>query len=83
MAPTTPKRISQTQIANELGYSQALVSMVLNSRKQGISEKAYQRIWDYATTHGYSPRGMSIDSSQGKVGFYNDWLHITITPQAR
>jgi LacI family transcriptional regulator len=66
MAPTTPKRISQTQIANELGYSQALVSMVLNSRKQGISEKAYQRIWDYATTHGYSPRGMSIDSVKEK-----------------
>ncbi len=56
------KRISQTQIAGELGYSQALVSMVLNGRKQGISELAYNRIWEYATTHGYSPRGMDIDN---------------------
>lgn len=56
------KRISQTQIAGELGYSQALVSMVLNGRKQGISEAAYNRIWDYATTHGYSPRGMDINN---------------------
>jgi len=65
MAHQPPKRISQTQIAKELGYSQALVSMVLNGRKQGISEDAYKRIWDYATTHGYSPRGMSIDTVPG------------------
>ena len=64
MAPQPPKRISQTQIAKELGYSQALVSMVLNGRKQGISEDAYQRIWDCAKTHGYSPRGMNIDSAR-------------------
>lgn len=62
MSSQPAKRISQTQIAKELGYSQALVSMVLNGRKQGISEEAYKRIWDYAITHGYSPRGMNIDS---------------------
>lgn len=56
--------ISQTQIAKELGYSQALVSMVLNGRKQGISEEAYKRIWDFATSNGYSPRGMNIDSAR-------------------
>ncbi len=56
------KRISQTQIAVELGYSQALVSMVLNGRKQGISEAAYNRIWNFAITHGYSPRGMAINN---------------------
>jgi LacI family transcriptional regulator len=57
-----PKRISQIHIAKELGYSQALVSMVLNGRKQGISDAAYQRIWEYAVAHGYSPRGMNLDS---------------------
>ena len=62
MSSQPAKRISQTQIAKELGYSQALVSMVLNGRKQGISEEAYKRIWDYAITNGYSPRGMSIDT---------------------
>ena len=62
MSSQPSKRISQTQIARELGYSQALVSMVLNGRKQGISEEAYKRIWDYAITHGYSPRGMNIDT---------------------
>ncbi len=64
MPQQSPKRISQTQIAKKLGYSQALVSMVLNGRKQGISEDAYTRIWDYAITHGYSPRGMNIDSAK-------------------
>jgi len=59
-------RISQTQIANELGISQALVSMALNGRKKGISEKTYKTIWDYALQHGYSPRGMSIESAREK-----------------
>jgi DNA-binding LacI/PurR family transcriptional regulator len=36
--------------------------MVLNGRKKGISDAAYKRIWDYAIGHGYSPRGMSIDT---------------------
>ena len=49
-------------IARELGYSQALVSMVLNGRKKGISKTAYERIWEYAIRHGYSPRGMRMDS---------------------
>ena len=53
------------QIARELGYSQALVSMVLNGRKKGISKTAYGRIWDYAIRHGYSPRGMRMDSIRG------------------
>lgn len=52
-------------IAKELGYSQALVSMVLNGRKKGISKTANKRIWDYAIRHGYSPRGMRMDSIRG------------------
>lgn len=62
MPKDPPKRISQTQIANELGYSQALVSMALNGRKKGISATAYDRIWKYALEHGYSPRGMVINT---------------------
>ncbi len=64
MPPSKRNRISQTQIANELGFSQALVSMALNGRKKGISEKTYKTIWDYATKHGYSPRGMDIESAK-------------------
>lgn len=60
-------RISQTQIANELGFSQALVSMALNGRKKGISESTYKIIWDYAIQHGYSPRGMSIETAKENV----------------
>ncbi len=63
MSDSSSKRISQAQIARELGYSQALISMALNGRKKGMSEKAYQRIWDYATQHGYSPRGMRLDTA--------------------
>ncbi|MBH55115.1 MAG: hypothetical protein CMI18_12325, partial [Opitutaceae bacterium] len=65
MSKRIPKRISQMAIAKELGYSQALVSMVLNGRKKGISEAAYKRIWDFAITNGYSPRGMNIESVRG------------------
>lgn len=68
MADKPHKRISQTHIAKKLGYSQALVSMVLNGRKKGISEAAYERIWDYAIENGYSPRGMSIDSVKESSG---------------
>lgn len=38
--------------------------MVLNGRKKGISDAAYKRIWNYAISHGYSPRGMDIDSAR-------------------
>ena len=62
MSNPAHRRISQMHIAKELGYSQALVSMVLNGRKKGISKTASKRIWDYAIHHGYSPRGMRMDS---------------------
>lgn len=55
------KRISQQQIARELGVSQALVSMVLNGRRSGISDASYDKIWEFARAHGYTPRGMNVD----------------------
>jgi LacI family transcriptional regulator len=54
------KKISQIVIAQKLGVSQSLVSIVLNGRKEGIAEKTYKRIWDYAMRHGYSPKGMIL-----------------------
>ena len=71
------KKISQVQIAKELGVSQSLVSIVLNGRKEGISPDTYERIWDYAREHGYSPKGMKLpldagmgDSAMKAVGYF-------------
>ena len=38
--------------------SQALVSLVLNGKRENISEESYQRIWSYAVKLGYRPKGM-------------------------
>ena len=56
-------KISQTQLARELGVSQALVSLVLNGRKQGINAETYERIWAHAVKRGYHPKGMRLASS--------------------
>jgi LacI family transcriptional regulator len=58
-----PKRVSQTQLARELGISQALVSLALNGRKQGINAETYDRIWAHAVKRGYHPKGMHLGSS--------------------
>ncbi|RME70437.1 MAG: LacI family transcriptional regulator [Verrucomicrobia bacterium] len=58
-----PRKVSQTQIARDLGISQALVSLALNGRKNGINPKTYQRIWDRALELGYTPKGMEIDTA--------------------
>ena len=58
-----PKKVSQTQLAKDLGISQALVSLVLNGRRQGISAETYDRIWAHATKRGYHPKGMHLASS--------------------
>lgn len=55
--PAAPK-ISQQRIAKDLGLSQALVSMVLNGRKEGVSEESCKRIWEHAIGLGYQPKGM-------------------------
>jgi LacI family transcriptional regulator len=58
-----PKKVSQTQLARELGISQALVSLVLNGRRQGINAETYDRIWSHAVKRGYHPKGMHLASS--------------------
>lgn len=55
-----PKKVSQMQLAKELGVSQALVSLVLNGRRQGINPKTYERIWAHAVKRGYHPKGMHL-----------------------
>lgn len=61
--PRPAKKVSQTQLAKELGISQALVSLVLNGRRQGISPETYDRIWSHAVQRGYHPKGMHLASS--------------------
>ena len=61
--PRPAKKVSQTQLARELGLSQALVSLVLNGRKQGINTDTYDRIWVHAVKRGYHPKGMRLASS--------------------
>jgi LacI family transcriptional regulator len=70
----TKKResISQQRIARDLGVSQALVSLVLNGKRENISEESYQRIWNHALKIGYRPKGMKIADPQqvvSNVGF--------------
>ena len=52
-------RISQQQIAKDLGVSQTLVSMALNGRRNAVSKKSYDEIWRYARSKGYRPKGMA------------------------
>jgi LacI family transcriptional regulator len=57
------KKISQTQLAKDLGVSQALVSLALNGRSVGINPETYKRIWERAVSLGYLPKGMRVDST--------------------
>jgi LacI family transcriptional regulator len=64
--------ISQQQIARDLGVSQALVSMVLNGKRENIRDESYRRIWDHALKIGYRPKGMQINGKNAlttNVGF--------------
>lgn len=61
MAPR--KKISQQKIAADLGVSQALVSLALNGRKEGIGPDTYKRIWEHAISLGYQPKGMKFEQS--------------------
>jgi LacI family transcriptional regulator len=72
MAPR--RKVSQHQIARGLGVSQALVSLALNGRKEGISAETYRAIWEHAHKLGYRPKGMKSEQSpsganQRQVGF--------------
>jgi LacI family transcriptional regulator len=64
--------VSQQRIARDLGVSQALVSLVLNGKRDNISEASYKRIWDYAIKLGYRPKGMHMGANAAaftNVGF--------------
>lgn len=63
----TKRRISQQQIAQDLGLSQTLVSMVLNGRKKGVSEASFQQIWNHAKRSGYRPKGMTTEAMPDTV----------------
>jgi len=64
------KRISQSQIAKELGVSQSLVSLVLNGRRDGVSDESYSKIWQVAVNNGYAPRGMQqVHSPEAKCNY--------------
>ena len=60
------RKISQKQIATDLGVSQSLVSLVLNGRREGISEASYKRIWNHAVESGYAPKGMQPGHAPGQ-----------------
>jgi len=62
-------RISQQQIARDLGVSQTLVSMALNGRKSAVSEASYREIWEHARRSGYRPKGMAPElmTENGKL----------------
>jgi LacI family transcriptional regulator len=68
------KKVSQQRIATDLGISQALVSLALNGRKDGINLETYNKIWEHALGLGYEPKGMMLQQSpagarQKQVGF--------------
>jgi len=73
-------RISQQQIARELDVSQALVSMVLNGRRSGISEASYNQIWKYALEHGYRPRGMNTEIARNNEESHRSVGYILRAP---
>jgi len=58
------ENISQQRIAHDLGVSQALVSLVLNGKRENISEESYHRIWNHAIKIGYRPKGMQLAGDQ-------------------
>lgn len=60
---TKTRRISQHEIAKELGVSQALVSLALNGQRDRIKLETYQKVWDYAESVGYRPKGIRIETS--------------------
>jgi LacI family transcriptional regulator len=61
------KKITQKELASQLGISQTLVSMVLNGRQNGISPKSIKLIWDKAVEAGYTPRGMDVSHTLSDI----------------
>lgn len=61
MPSSAPRPVSQRQIATALGFSQSLVSRVLNGALAGIPDATAQKIWACARAQGYTPRGINLD----------------------
>src|ERR1700761_6681819 len=61
MSKSPKLAISQQQIARELGFSQSLVSKVLNGQHAGLPDDTVKTIWEYARDHGYRPRGINLE----------------------
>ncbi|MDF7800124.1 LacI family DNA-binding transcriptional regulator [Pontiellaceae bacterium B1224] len=73
-------RISQSQIAKELGVSQSLVSLVLNGRRDNVSDDSYNRIWSLADEKGYVPRGMQPNHAPGVRSSY---VGVVLRPELK
>lgn len=61
MSASPKTTVSQSQIAAALGYSQSLVSRVLNGQHAGIPDETVTNIWNYARDRGYRPRGINLE----------------------
>ncbi|MDP3068913.1 MAG: LacI family DNA-binding transcriptional regulator [Opitutaceae bacterium] len=59
--PHRAKLISQQRIAADLGFSQSLVSKVLNGSHAGIPDATVRAVWRHAREQGYRPRGIDLD----------------------
>lgn len=59
---------SQVSIAGDLGLSQALVSKVLNGKRERIDPATYDAIWAHALKVGYRPKGMTPHTTVAAVG---------------
>lgn len=53
--------VSQQQIAQALGYSQSLVSKVLNNRGAKVPTETARKIWEFARSLDYRPRGIDLN----------------------
>lgn len=61
-------KVSQTSIARDLGLSQALVSKVLNGRRERIDAQTFERIWAHAIKVGYQGQGITKHASLAASG---------------
>jgi LacI family transcriptional regulator len=60
MAPVKKSKVSQHDIARQLGVSQGLVSMVLSGREQGIHPDTFRLIREHARKVGYRARKTGV-----------------------
>ncbi len=63
------RKVSQQDIARDLGVSQALVSMALGGQSEGVHPETFRRIRARAASLGYRSRGGANGSGLTQVGF--------------